>query len=60
MVQSIVAGCVAVVLIIMALIGYAQERHECWNGHVLKNWRHRRHLGTSTWFHQGGPSRGSA
>jgi hypothetical protein len=44
MAQNIVAGCVAVVLIIMALIGFAQERHECWNGHVVKNWRHGHHL----------------
>ena len=40
MTENIVAACVAVVLIIMALIGFAQERHECWNGHVVKNWRH--------------------
>jgi hypothetical protein len=36
MAQNIVAGCVAVVLIIMALIGFAQEHHECWNGHVVQ------------------------
>ena len=35
MAENIVAGCVAVALIILALIGFAQERHQCWNGHVL-------------------------
>jgi hypothetical protein len=40
MVRNIVAGCVAAALIVMALIGFAQKHHECWNGHVLKNWRH--------------------
>lgn len=39
MAQNIVAGCVAVALIILALIGYAQKHHQCWNGHVVKNWR---------------------
>lgn len=38
MVQNVVAACVAVALIILALIGFAQEHHECWNGHVLKHW----------------------
>jgi catalase (peroxidase I) len=40
MTENIVAGCVAVALIVLALIGFAQARHECWNGHVVKNWRH--------------------
>ncbi len=35
--QNVVAGCVAVVLVIMALIVYSQKHHHCWNGHVLKN-----------------------
>jgi hypothetical protein len=39
MAQNIIAGCVAVALIIMAAIGYAQKHHQCWNGHVVKNWR---------------------
>ena len=40
MTHNLVAVCVVVALIIMASIGFAQKRHECWNGHVLKNWRH--------------------
>jgi hypothetical protein len=39
MMQNVVAGCVAVALIILALIGFAQTHHQCWNGHVVKNWR---------------------
>jgi hypothetical protein len=35
MMQNVVAGCVAVALIILALIGFAQTHHECWHGHVL-------------------------
>lgn len=36
MVQNIVAGLVLVALITIGLISYAQEHHECWNGHLLK------------------------
>jgi hypothetical protein len=36
MVQNIVAGLVVVALIIMAVIGYAQEHHECLHGRVIK------------------------
>ena len=36
MVQNIVAGLVVVALIIMAVIGYAQEHHECFHGRVIK------------------------
>ena len=39
MMKNVVAGCVAAALIVLALIGFAQKHHECWNGHVLKNWR---------------------
>jgi len=46
MTENIVAGCVVVALIILALIGFAQARHECWNGHVVKNWRHEHVLTT--------------
>ncbi|SFQ20663.1 hypothetical protein SAMN05216330_11921 [Bradyrhizobium sp. Ghvi] len=38
MMKNVVAVCTAVALMILALIGFAQKRHECWNGHVLKNW----------------------
>ena len=44
MTHNLVAVCVVVALIVMASIGFAQKRHECWNGHVLKNWRHARSL----------------
>lgn len=37
--KNFVAVCTAVALMILALIGFAQKHHECWNGHVLKNWR---------------------
>ncbi|SDJ08777.1 hypothetical protein SAMN05216338_10392 [Bradyrhizobium sp. Rc2d] len=40
MTHNLVAVCVVVALIIMASIGFAQKHHQCWNGHVLKNWRH--------------------
>ncbi|WP_407146803.1 hypothetical protein [Bradyrhizobium sp. ORS 86] len=36
MVQNIVAGLVVVALIVIGLISFAQEHHECWNGHLLK------------------------
>ena len=37
MVKNIVAGCVVVALILMVLLAYAQEHHECFHGHLLKN-----------------------
>ena len=37
MVQNIVAGFVVVALILIGMISYAQEHHECWNGHLLKS-----------------------
>ena len=39
MMQNVVALCTAVALMILVVIGFAQKHHECWNGHVLKNWR---------------------
>jgi hypothetical protein len=36
MVKNLVAGCVVVALIFMILLAYAQEHHECWEGHLLK------------------------
>jgi hypothetical protein len=35
MMENVVAGCVAVALIILALIGFVQTHHECWHGRVL-------------------------
>ena len=35
MVKNLVAGCVLVALIFMALLAYAQEHHECLNGHLI-------------------------
>jgi len=37
MVKNIVAGCVVVALIFMVLLAYAQEHHECFHRHLLKN-----------------------
>jgi hypothetical protein len=38
MVKNIVAGLVVVVLIVMVVLAYAQQHHECWHGHLLKRW----------------------
>ena len=35
MVKNLVAGCVLVALIFMVLLSYAQEHHECLNGHLI-------------------------
>jgi len=36
MVQNIVAGLVVVALIVLGLISFAQEHHECLRGHLIK------------------------
>jgi hypothetical protein len=36
MVQNVVAGLVVVALIVLAVIGYAQEHHECFHGRLHK------------------------
>jgi hypothetical protein len=36
MVKNIVTGCVLAALIFMVLLSYAQEHHECLNGHLVK------------------------
>jgi hypothetical protein len=36
MMKNVVAGCVLAALILMGLLAFAQEHHECWNGHVIK------------------------
>ena len=40
MVKNIVAGCVLAALIFMVLLSYAQEHHECLNGHLVKAFEH--------------------
>jgi hypothetical protein len=40
MVKNIVAGCVLAALIFMVLLSYAQEHHECLNGHLVKTFEH--------------------
>ncbi|MBR1162305.1 hypothetical protein [Bradyrhizobium elkanii] len=37
MVQNIVAGLVVVGLLVIGSISYAQEHHECWNGHLIRS-----------------------
>ncbi|MHC2335194.1 hypothetical protein [Bradyrhizobium sp. USDA 4454] len=37
MVQNFVAGLVVVGLLVIGAISYAQEHHECWNGHLISN-----------------------
>ena len=34
MMKNLVAGLVLAALMIMVLIAFAQEHHECWNGHL--------------------------
>ena len=36
MMKNVVAGCVLAALILMGLVGFAQEHHECLNGHLIK------------------------
>ena len=36
MMKNVVAGCVLAALILMGLLAFAQEHHECWNGHLIK------------------------
>ena len=40
MVKNIVTGCVLAALIFMVLLSYAQEHHECLNGHLVKTFEH--------------------
>jgi hypothetical protein len=40
MTEKIVAGCVVVALIILALLGYAQTHHDCRHGRVLNTLEH--------------------
>jgi hypothetical protein len=44
MVKNIVAGCVLAALILMGLLAYAQEHHECWKGHLVKSLIEHGHL----------------
>jgi len=44
MVKNIVAGCTLVALILMGLLAFAQEHHECWNGHLIKAYKQGHHL----------------
>ena len=37
--KNFVAGCTVVALIIMGLLAYAQEHHECWRGRIVKTLR---------------------
>ena len=39
MVQNIVAGLVVVALIVLGVIGYAQEHHECLHGRLIKTFQ---------------------
>jgi hypothetical protein len=36
MIKNLVAGCVLAALIFMVLLSYAQEHHECLNGHLVR------------------------
>ncbi len=36
MVKNIVDGFVVAALIVMVLLAFGQEHHECWNGHLIK------------------------
>ena len=36
MMKNVVAGCVLAALILMGLLAFAQEHHECWNGHLIE------------------------
>ncbi|WP_407174239.1 hypothetical protein [Bradyrhizobium sp. STM 3562] len=36
MIKNIVVGCTIVSLMFMVLLAFAQEHHECWNGHLVK------------------------
>jgi hypothetical protein len=36
MVQNVVAGFVLLALIVIGLISFAQEHHECLRGHIVK------------------------
>jgi hypothetical protein len=39
MMKNLVAGCVIVALIIMALLAYAQKHEGCLHGHSVKNFK---------------------
>jgi hypothetical protein len=37
MMKNLVAGLVLAALMMMGLLAFAQEHHECWNGKVLEH-----------------------
>lgn len=40
MMKNVVAGCVLAALIFLGMLAFAQEHHECWNGHLIKAFKH--------------------
>lgn len=37
--QSFINGCVIAAVAVMVWLAYSQKHHQCWNGHIVQDWR---------------------